>query len=331
MKRKNHTFFILDASGSMSSLGEAPVMCLKNIQQQIIDVDNASEVDTLFSIYLFGEAQECVQFETKHFELSYDAYTEFMERHGNWTALYKSISETITDARGIFTKYGNHAFLYYIITDGEDNKKGKYDFYRELITSSDTLVYLVPSAVAKAKMIAAGVPADCIDIWDLSKKGLESATERFTEAYKSYNLLRTQGITATSNYFKLNTSNLSVQQVKKEVPVLKPSSYRIYQNHSIKAAPVKTFVEDASKKPYVLGKSYYSLVKKETIQSGKEVILINRSTGKAYCGLEARTLIGLPNTEVKLQPGDFGDWDIYIQSTSVNRNIIPNQYVLVLN
>ena len=56
-----------------------------------------------------------------------------------------------------------------------------------------------------------------------------------------------------------------------------------------------------------------------------------RVTGKIYSGNQARGLLNLPDEEVKIVPGDFGEWNVYVQSTSVNRNVIPKQRVLVIN
>jgi len=57
----------------------------------------------------------------------------------------------------------------------------------------------------------------------------------------------------------------------------------------------------------------------------------NKKNGKVYSGANARQLLGLPsNAEVKLNVGDYGEWLVYIQSSSHNRNVIPKQRILVL-
>lgn len=312
----------------MGTLGQNPVLCLEKLQKNIERADDETNTDTLFSIYLFGELTECVQHETKRFELTYDTYNQFLTRYGGRTRLFGSVNVAICDARDVFTKYGEHAWLYYVITDGQENAGGRYSLYQQSITQRDTIVYLVPDASSKALLVQQGVPSDCIDVWDLTAKGLEEATERFTESYKQYNVLRAQGVTSTTSYFKLNAP-VSKKEISKVAEKLPKTKYRIVSNNLTNAQMIRPLVEYTTGS-YSLGNSYYELVKKETIQAQKELILINKKDGTAYRGSEVRRMLGLPDYEVKIQPGDFGDWYIYVQSTSVNRNIIPKQTVLVL-
>jgi hypothetical protein len=76
--------------------------------------------------------------------------------------------------------------------------------------------------------------------------------------------------------------------------------------------------------------AFYELVKNEHVQPQKQIVIQNRKTGKVYSGDNARKLLNLPNQEVKITVGDFGEWNVYIQSTSVNRKVIPKQRVLVV-
>ena len=81
---------------------------------------------------------------------------------------------------------------------------------------------------------------------------------------------------------------------------------------------------------YHKGMAFYELVKNEHVQPQKLIVIQNRKTGKVYSGDNARKLLNLPNQEVKITVGDFGEWNVYIQSTSVNRKVIPKQRVLVV-
>ena len=40
-------------------------------------------------------------------------------------------------------------------------------------------------------------------------------------------------------------------------------------------------------------------------------------------------MLGLPNSDTKVKPGDFGDWRIFIQSTSINRKIKAGTSIFV--
>jgi hypothetical protein len=48
-----------------------------------------------------------------------------------------------------------------------------------------------------------------------------------------------------------------------------------------------------------------------------------------YSGSDARTLIGLPTSgNARLHPGNHGNYDIFIQSTSINRKLVGGTGVL---
>lgn len=41
-------------------------------------------------------------------------------------------------------------------------------------------------------------------------------------------------------------------------------------------------------------------------------------------------MLGLPDFEVKVNPASYGQYDIFVQSTSVNRKLIKGTKLLVL-
>jgi hypothetical protein len=54
----------------------------------------------------------------------------------------------------------------------------------------------------------------------------------------------------------------------------------------------------------------------------KQIIIRDKKTGAVYSGAEARNLLGLPhNGNVKIIPGNHGAYDVFVQSTSVNRKL----------
>lgn len=107
--------------------------------------------------------------------------------------------------------------------------------------------------------------------------------------------------------------------------------YDVVINEGVKAIQIRDLVESKLKTAYAKGGSFYELVKNEHISASKEIAIQNKKTGKIYSGDNARKLLNLPDEEVKIVPGDFGEWIVYVQSTSVNRNVIPKQRILVIN
>jgi hypothetical protein len=75
---------------------------------------------------------------------------------------------------------------------------------------------------------------------------------------------------------------------------------------------------------WIKGAAFYQLVKTEKrVHDYKLVALRVKTSGKVYCGQEAREMLGIGGAvgTVRLVPGDHGKFDVFIQSTSVNRKI----------
>ena len=49
-----------------------------------------------------------------------------------------------------------------------------------------------------------------------------------------------------------------------------------------------------------------------------------------YSGQEARQMIGLPDMNVRVSPNHNADFDIFVQSTSINRKLIAGTRYLYL-
>ena len=83
---------------------------------------------------------------------------------------------------------------------------------------------------------------------------------------------------------------------------------------------VKKFTE-AQGLEFVKGKVYYQLVKKETVQDYKNVVVKRRSDGECVIGDAVKPLLNITKGKLKLDTEDHPDFDIFIQSTSYNRNL----------
>lgn len=92
---------------------------------------------------------------------------------------------------------------------------------------------------------------------------------------------------------------------------------------------IRDFVEKKIGKTMLIGSAFYQLTKPERLQSHKSICIREKHSGKVYSGDAARDLLGVPKAgEIKLYPGKVGNFDVFIQSTSVNRNLLPGTEVL---
>jgi hypothetical protein len=82
---------------------------------------------------------------------------------------------------------------------------------------------------------------------------------------------------------------------------------------------------------WIKGAAFYQLVKTEKrVQDYKLVALRVKSSGKVFCGQKARDMLGIGNAQgtVRLVPGEHNKFDVFIQSTSVNRKIPAGSEVM---
>lgn len=85
--------------------------------------------------------------------------------------------------------------------------------------------------------------------------------------------------------------------------------------------PIREFVE-ANGLVFQKGRGFYEFTKTETIQGGKEVVLVHRVTGDKFSGAKAREMIGAPPGEkVRIKPTLLADYIVFVQSTSYNRKL----------
>ena len=53
-------------------------------------------------------------------------------------------------------------------------------------------------------------------------------------------------------------------------------------------------------------------------------------TGRVFSGPAARQLLGLPCAEATVKPGENPAYTVFVQSTSVNRKLVPGTKLLVM-
>lgn len=324
---KNHVAICLDTSGSMSGIIGKAVEVFNNQIDFLRSASLSFDQETRVSFYTFGSNVECV---INDVDVARPIKLEAIHATGQ-TALMDCVALAINDAKELPQKYGDHSFLLYVITDGEENNShiSTTQFRQMLNTLPDnfSVAAFVPSINSVTLMHGLGFPKGNIEKWDTTQKGIEEVGQKFAKTIDNYFTSRASGVRSSNTIF----SDLSQVTSKTVNQVLdKITNYEIVINESVKAVQIKDLVEDKLHFSYIKGNSYYELVKNEHVQAGKHIAVQNKKTGDVYTGSNARKLLNLPNNEVKIVPGDFGEWIVYVQSTSVNRNVIPKQRILVL-
>ena len=93
---------------------------------------------------------------------------------------------------------------------------------------------------------------------------------------------------------------------------------------------IREFVEEKTGAPLLKGAAHYRLVKTEPrVQDNKRIIIRDKTSGAVYEGAAARQMLALPTVgTVRLAPDELGDFEVYIQSTSVNRKVDAGTRIL---
>lgn len=329
----NHVLFIVDKSGSMSSLTQGVI---RLFDQQVAFLEKKSretDQETRVSVFLFGTSTECVIYDMDVLRLP--SLNGFYRATDSSTSLIDAAVESITELRLTPEKYGDHAFLTYVITDGYENSSqrsgSELSKMLQKIPDNWTVACLVPDAHSKASAENFGFLSENIALWDCTDKGISAVSTLIQKTTDNFMIGRSKGIRKMTGgvFVKVDLANIDKKEVQSNLKRIPFSDLWIGDVNA--DAPIQVFVENVVKAPFVKGKGFYMLMKTETVQSYKEVCIRDKRNGNVYHGVEARKLIGLPdNADCKVKPEAIGDYDVYVQSTSNNRKLIKGTKFLYM-
>jgi uncharacterized protein YegL len=329
---KEHIVFLLDASGSMRTL-TATLKSVYNKQIEALKKRNTENQEVRISVYLFNEVTQNIVFDTDALRSpNIDVYYA-----DGATDLVGGLVQVLNDIAKIPQLYGNYSHLVYALSDGEQtvaNSTGQRELTAKLKNPADnvTVCFLAPNQTASYYAKNLGIPAQNIQIWNVSSEGLEEAGDTLVQSTNTYLTTRSTSGGATKQFnglFNLNQSTLTAKTVKSKLDELTPKDYELFPVHS--KVQIKTFWESWHKgETYRIGSGYYQFMKVEHIQPHKNVLIQEKTTGKVFTGPEVRAILGLPNHTVKVDPANHPKYDIFVQSTAPNRNLIPGTKVIFL-
>lgn len=326
----NHIVFVIDKSGSMQNLSSQVVKVFDNQIAHLARRSKELDQETRVSVYLFSDRVECLIYDKDCLRLP--SLSSHYRASGN-TALIDGTMKAVEDLEKTATLYGDHAFLVYVLTDGQENQSstpvGVLSRKLGNLPENWTVAVFVPNqdGVFEAKRF--GFPVNNISVWNTSSAtAVEDAGNVMQASTETFMRARSTGVRGTKNLFSLDTSHVSVSEVKANLTELNPNEYSLFPV-SRKTA-IKDFVESWTKENYRIGSAYYPISKPEKIQNHKQICIQHKRTGKVYTGAAARQMLGLPDYEVKVEPAAHPDFLIYTQSTSVNRNLVPGTNLLVM-
>ena len=337
----NHIALVLDASSSMHQHTDGLIKVadaqIAKLAQQSKDRDQETRV----TVYSFADQVTCLIYDKDVLRLP--SIASLYRAHGN-TALINATITSIVDLETTPQKYGDHSFLIFVLTDGEENASQYAYRFKETVYNGKqlqqklsqlpdnwTVAALVPNVVAKRDAQAFGFPAGNIAVWDTtSQQGLEEAIEKISTATDSYMTMRTTGTRGSKTLFGGANQVNAASVAATGLPPLDRSTYKL---HPIPGIPEKTEVQKYIQSlglPFKLGTVFYQLSKPEKVQAGKTIAVREKKTDRVFMGPQVRGLLNLPDTEVRIHPDTNPAYDVFIQSNSTNRHLVPHTTLLIL-
>jgi hypothetical protein len=329
----NHVVFELDGSTSMSYHAQE---LIRVVDAQIAHLARRSkelDQETRVTVYVFSDAHNlrCVIYDKDVLRMPSirDHY-----RASGMTALIDATLLSLDDLGMTPEKYGDHAFLIYVLTDGQENRSRNDPsvLARRLKALPEhwTVAALVPDQLCVHEAKKFGFPANNIAIWNTnSRQGVEEVGSVVREATDRFMDNRSRGVRGSRDVFSTGSEAVNADTIS--AAALRPLPPHFFDLVDVtRECPIREFVERDLGRVYITGMGYYELTKTENIQPQKSIAVVHKATGQVFTGSQVRDLIGLPLMHVRVKPSFNPEYSIFVQSTSVNRKLIPGTKFLVL-
>src|SRR5687767_9674697 len=184
----NHIALVLDGSSSMQPHSASLIKVADELIGYLAKRSQQLDQETRVTVYIFKDDVECVVYEKDVLRLP--SIASLYKALGN-TALIKAVIDAIDDLALQPEKYGEHSFLLYVLTDGEENvshyhnKVGRVFDARTLAAKMAGLPVdwtpgvVVPNRRGRLTSKEFGFPACNIGVREItSQEGLEKAVQK---------------------------------------------------------------------------------------------------------------------------------------------------------
>ena len=325
---KTYLFAFRDHSGSMSSRVRAAEADYNGMLISAKQASAQNGVDTVLTVYEVGGGYRRVTTLRPIAEVPAMAAGSY-RAPGHDTPLFRAIDDAMDFALNLpDANDPETTFLFAATTDGQDNVTGTSGGQRlaariKTLQNTDrwTVVFRVPKGDARS-LANMGIDPGNILEWELSSRGLEVAAAQHNSAMNDFYTARKAGVKSTRTFYT-SVANVTEADVKKLGDIsAEVSLWPVSAKEN--EMQIRDFVEKRLNGGAMLkGAAFYQLVKTEDkIQDYKLIAIRDKESGQIFCGPEARGLIGLPSFgDARVRPDTAGKWQVFVQSTSVNRKV----------
>lgn len=311
---RNRFALLLDKSGSMNNIWDEAVATFNN---NCDSISSAKDQDSEVSLYYFGDSS--IIEVLKRADVS---KLKKLDSRKHWpsggTPLYDATAHAIEQLED---NDPDTSKIVMVLTDGEDTtSRMKAASLKKLIkekqkTDQWTFAFLVPKDAAGKFQRILDIPAGNIQPWDDIKIAGQAAFGGLNRYFEA----RRTGAKSVQNFFATDLSKLKETDVKKNLANV-AKDVKIWSVD--KEIAVKALVQSKNGNTFSKGHAFYQLTKPEEVQDYKKILIMEKGKSEVF-GPDARDLIGLPSYgTTKVVPGNHANFDIFVQSYSVNRKLV---------
>lgn len=239
----NHITLLLDASGSMDHLKHKVVKVTDELVAFLAKKSREDNEETRISVYSFADTTECHIWDMDVFRLP---SMKGLYRIQGMTAMADAVHLALDDTDMVPEKYGDHDFMYYLLTDGFENASRTRDGKRPAfgrtpvevlqeemrkrfaaLPNNRTMLGLAPDDRSAKQLYDFGFAKGNVALWDASTEaGLEQAVEQIKTAHTSYVATRSvTGVRGSSSVFV--GGQVDAAAVKAKLTPLAHTAYEI--------------------------------------------------------------------------------------------------------
>lgn len=333
-KPKTRVAFVLDKSGSMDSIKHDVIRAYNTLAADILKNSQEQDQDITVSLFTFSN-----NVHTQYFNANPGTLKPLDTRSyvpDGLTALFDGVGKAIESLQSLpDAKDPDTSFLVIVVTDGEENASHQFGAARITQMLKETqatdrwsFAFQLPPNRSIPFASRFGIPLDNIREWQATREGTQQVEQTTTRALGTFFKDKAAGKMSTQSFYATtDLSNVTPKDVKNELDDVS-NRFKVFTVE--KEVSVREFVEAKTKRPYVIGSTFYMLMKPEKVQRTKTVLLMEKGKAAIWGGDKARTIIGLPaDKDAKVTPGNHSMWDIFVKSTSVNRILPRGTKVLV--
>lgn len=331
-KKVNKIFFLLDTSCSMHTIINEAINALNNNISKIREQAFKTGQTTIISVITFNSEIKILIEDLPVELVKKISYDHIIAK--STTALRDAVCQTYNkESANIYPDDVDCSCLIITITDGNDNSSThgyedvKNIIRRGLSAGNYTFTFLVPGKIQKRNIINEyGIPAGNVEVWYTTSEGIREYEKKNEQGLESFFVARSCGMRSIDTFYT-NLQSVTIKDLKEKLSNVQ-YQFRILEVK--KEINIEDFCKEQLGK-YEIGSAYYQLTKREKMVQPYKNILIREKGNKAiYAGNDARKLLNIPiNQNVRLIPGNHHNFDVFIQSNSVNRKLVRGTKLLV--